>query len=1225
MPANKKNVTPKKERNIPKHHIPNFFEGVFEYSKLEEKVLAFWDEHKIFEKSLEENKANSKGKKFKKFVFYEGPPYANGKPGIHHVLARVVKDVILRYKTMRGYCVPRRAGWDTHGLPVEMAVEKELGFKSKKDIEKYGVEAFNRKAKEQVWIHKDEWENMTRRIGYWLDLKNAYITYEPEYVESVWWTLSQIAKRKLLYKGKKIVQWCTRCGTGLSSHELAQGYKEVDDNSVYVKFKLKKGQKIGNFTTDDKTYILSWTTTPWTLPGNVALAVGEKIKYIRTEQNGEQLILAEALDGIIKKENPKLVVIDQHFSGKDLVGLEYIPLFNIAPLKSEKSYKIYPADFVTTTDGTGVVHTAVMYGEDDYALGKKIGLPEIHTVNEEGKFTDEVPGFEGMYVKGKETEEKIFEYLKKQGNLFNIEKYTHEYPHCWRCGTPVLYYARTSWFIAMSGLRKELLAQNQNINWMPEHVKNGRFGEWLREAKDWNLSRERYWGTPLPIWECKSCGQTAGVGSIDELNNLAGGSKNNYWVMRHGEAENNIFNIINSKGGAFHLTPRGKKQVTAAVKKLKTELSKEHKSIDIIIASDILRTKETGDIAKEILLPKKELFTDERLEEIHLGPALDGYHDGRYREQFPTYESRFERRPEDGESLRDVRRRVWGFLEECEKKYEGKNILIISHEYPIWMLSQSAEGWSEKRAIAEKEIRDKENSGIGFVGFAELRKLNLLILPRNESGEVDLHRPYADTITMPCQKCKAEMRRVLEVADVWYDSGAMPFAQVHWPFSETQVKCAEMENKTKLDFPADYISEGMDQTRGWFYTMLAIATAMGYQAPYKNVISLGLINDKFGQKMSKSKGNIVDPWTMISTYGIDAVRWYFFTAAPLGEPRNFDEQEIAKSFRKTHLIVYNSFVFLKTYADMSYCGDKLEKQAFKSKNILDQWILVRLKETTGTVGKMLEKYEIREAALAIDTLIDDLSRWYIRRSRKRLQSARGDASNRLAHVPDYENASATLKFVLLELTKLMAPFTPFFSEMLYSSLNGGKESVHLDEYPDGMDKHLTTSDKKLLTQMKIVREFAAAGLAKRALAGIKVRQPLAALKIKDKKIKLEKEFCAILADEVNVKEIVFDAKINEGIELDTVITPALREEGLVREFSRAVQELRQASSLQPKDIIAVSFDTAEIVSNAIIKNEAIVKAEIGAKIMTVGRSDKCTAQATVKMENVETWIGIRKV
>ena len=638
-----------------------------------------------------------------------------------------------------------------------------------------------------------------------------------------------------------------------------------------------------------------------------------------------------------------------------------------------------------------------------------------------------------------------------------------------------------------------------------------------------------------------------------------------------------------------------------------------------------MRTKETGDIAKEILLPKKELFTDERLEEIHLGPALDGYHDGRYREQFPTYESRFERRPEDGESLRDVRRRVWGFLEECEKKYEGKNILIISHEYPIWMLSQSAEGWSEKRAIAEKEIRDKENSGIGFVGFAELRKLNLLILPRNESGEVDLHRPYADTITMPCQKCKAEMRRVLEVADVWYDSGAMPFAQVHWPFSETQVKCAEMENKTKLDFPADYISEGMDQTRGWFYTMLAIATAMGYQAPYKNVISLGLINDKFGQKMSKSKGNIVDPWTMISTYGIDAVRWYFFTAAPLGEPRNFDEQEIAKSFRKTHLIVYNSFVFLKTYADMSYCGDKLEKQAFKSKNILDQWILVRLKETTGTVGKMLEKYEIREAALAIDTLIDDLSRWYIRRSRKRLQSARGDASNRLAHVPDYENASATLKFVLLELTKLMAPFTPFFSEMLYSSLNGGKESVHLDEYPDGMDKHLTTSDKKLLTQMKIVREFAAAGLAKRALAGIKVRQPLAALKIKDKKIKLEKEFCAILADEVNVKEIVFDAKINEGIELDTVITPALREEGLVREFSRAVQELRQASSLQPKDIIAVSFDTAEIVSNAIIKNEAIVKAEIGAKIMTVGRSDKCTAQATVKMENVETWIGIRKV
>ena len=1216
MLAKERNNRTKKVKNTPKHTIPNFLDDAFEFPKLEEKVLAFWDEHKIFEKSLEENRSGRTGTKAKQFVFYEGPPYANGKPGIHHVLARVVKDVILRYKTMCGYYVHRRAGWDTHGLPVEMAVEKLLGFKSKKDIEKYGVEAFNQKAKEQVWIHKDEWESITRRIGYWLDLKNAYITYEPEYIESVWWTLSQIAKRKLLYKGNRIVQWCTRCGTGLSSHELAQGYKEVEDNSVYVKFKLKPGQKIGNFTTNDKTYILSWTTTPWTLPGNVALAVGSKIKYVTTEKDGDKLWYAK--DSLIAKE---FGTIGREVSGVDLVGLSYEPLFDVASLKSEKSYKIYPADFVTTTEGTGIVHTAVMYGEDDYALGKTIGLPEKHTVNEEGKFTEDIADLEGMYVKAEETEEKIFEHLAAHSNLFKTEKYIHEYPHCWRCGTPILYYARTSWFIAMSGLRKELLARNQTINWMPEHVKNGRFGEWLREAKDWNLSRERYWGTPLPIWECKKCGHASVVDGMGELSRLTGGSKNNYWVMRHGEAESNVFNIINSRGGAYHLTLHGEKQVAAAVKKLKAELVHKHKDIDIIIASDVLRTKETEDIARTIFAGKK-VFIDTRLEEIHLGPMLDGYRDEKYRKQFPTYESRFEKRPEGGESLRDVRQRVWNFLHDCEKKYEGKNILIISHEYPIWMLHQAAEGWSEKRAIAEKEKRDEERNDGTFFGFAEVQKLDLKVLPRNESGEVDLHRPYIDVMILSCPKCKADMRRVLEVADVWYDSGAMPFAQGHWPFGDSNKKVIT-DKKLPSAYPADYIAEGMDQTRGWFYTLLAIATAMGYPAPYKNVVSLGLINDKFGQKMSKSKGNVVDPWNMIATYGIDAVRWYFFTGAPLGEPKNFDEQEIAKSFRKMHLIVYNSFVFWKTYADKLQKGDLSEKYALKSKNVLDQWILARLDEIVNTVGKALDRYEIREAALAIETLVDDCSRWYIRRSRRRLQSARHGVDR--DGLMDYQSASATLHFILFGLTKLMAPFTPFFSEMLYAGLAGEKESVHLDEYPKPRGSRQSTGANKLLVLMKTVRELAALGLAKRAEAGIKVRQPLATLKIKDKKLKLGKEFCAILADEVNVKAIIFDATIKEEVELDTVITPALREEGLVREFARAVQELRQRSSLRPKDIIAVAFDATETVRNAVLKNEAAVKTEIGAKMITVGKSDKYTSEATVKMEGIETWIGIRKI
>ena len=791
MPVSKKSSKPKKTKNVPKHHVPNFLDGAFEFPKLEERVLAFWNEHKIFEKSLQENISKKTGVKGKKFIFYEGPPTANGRPGVHHILSRAFKDVVLRYKTMRGYVVPRKGGWDTHGLPVEIEVEKQLGLRSKKEIEQFGIAAFNEKCKESVWKYKDEWDRMTQRMGFWLDLKNPYITYETAYIETLWWIIAEIAKKKLLYKGHRVVPWCTRCGTALSSHELAQGYKEVEDNSIYVKFKLapvsakQLAEKVKNPGLKN-VYILSWTTTPWTLPGNIALAVGENIDYAILEKGDEAWIVAEKRKGDILSVIGESEIAKNHQSkikGSKLVDLEYEPLFNVKSLRGEKSYKIYPADFVTTTDGTGVVHTAVMYGEDDYALGKKIGLPEKHTVNEEGKFTSEVLGLEGSYVKAKATEEKIFEHLKKNNNFFGIQKYVHEYPHCWRCSTPILYYARTSWFIGMASLRKKLVASNETINWVPEHVKEGRFGEWLREAKDWNFSRERYWGTPLPIWECKKCDNTTIVGSMDELSRCSGGSKNNYWTMRHGEAESNVFNIINSKGGKYHLTPRGKKQVTDAAKRLKTILIKEGRQIDIVIASDVQRAKETGEIVAEILTGKKPII-DERLEEIHLGPTLDGYRDKKYHDLFPTYQSRFEGTPEGGESLRDVRRRTWEFLEDCEKKYEDKNILLASHEYTIWMLHQVGEGWSEKRAIAEKERCDREKKDGRFVDFAEVQKLDVKILPRNEGGEVDLHRPYSDRMFLPCPQCKAEMHRVPEIADVWYDSGAMPLAQVHFPFED---------------------------------------------------------------------------------------------------------------------------------------------------------------------------------------------------------------------------------------------------------------------------------------------------------------------------------------------------------------------------------------------------------------------------------------------------------
>ncbi len=1177
----------------------------FNLPKAEEKILKFWETNRIFEKTL----AERKGKK--NFVFYEGPPYANGKPGIHHVLARVVKDIVLRYKSMRGFHVPRRAGWDTHGLPVEIAAEKALGLKSKKDIERYGIKLFNEKAKEAVWVHKDEWERMTRRIGYWLDLKNAYVTYEPEYIETLWWTIAEIAKKKLLYKGHKVVPWCVRCGTALSSHELAQGYKEVADQSVYIKFRLKKWQKVGDVATDGDMYMLSWTTTPWTLPGNVALAVGAKIEYA---------LLKKMVDGhierwiVAKDLVPKFGSIHdirEIIKGKDLVGLSYEPLFEVASLArldaalpQKKTHKVYAADFVTTTDGTGIVHTAVMYGEDDYRLGAKVGLPQHHTVDEEGKFARDVPGLTGLPVRTKETDEKIFAHLREHGNLWRIEPYTHEYPHCWRCGTPVLYYARHSWFIAMSKLRNQLLAANKKINWTPAHLKEGRFGEWLREAKDWNLSRERYWGTPLPIWECKKCARYEVIGGLDEFDQKLGGPKNTYWVMRHGEAESNIFDLIDDGKKKFHLTPRGRAMVEASAKRLRREFGGE--KVDMIFSSDITRTRETEKIAAGTLGVQKVIF-DKRLEEIHLG-ELEGCHDKRYKVMFPTYEERFEKKPEGGEALRDLRRRTWEFIAEIEKKYRGKNILIVSHEYPIWMLMHAAEGWSEKRAIREKIERSAVRDG-DFIGLAEFERLTVKKTPRNGTGEVDLHRPFTDGLAFPCVKCSGRMERVKEVMDVWYDSGAMPFAQAHFPFD------ARPGDKLPKAYPADYIAEGMDQTRGWFYTLLAVATAMGHEAPYKNVVSLGLVNDKFGQKMSKSKGNIVDPWAVMEKFGIDAVRWYFYTSAPLGEPKNFDEAEISKAYRRMHMLLYNSLVFYKTYAKQF----SIFNSQF-SKNVLDQWILARLNETVADASRCLEKYEIREAALAIESLVDDLSRWYIRRSRRRLQKP--------VNQSDFESASATLGFVLGEITKLLAPFTPFFSEFLHREFHGSakKESVHLEDWPK-----VATSDKRhatsLLKEMAEVRRLASMGLAKRAEAGIKVRQPLAALCVKHQAsgVKLDKKLLSILADEVNVKKILFDSKIKEEVALDTTITSELREEGMLRELVRTVQDLRQGAKLTPKDRIALFLALPKELQYAAFGKEKFFKSEVGAERMEYKRTDKFDAEIITKLENQDAWIGIRKV
>ncbi len=1186
----------------------------FSLAKAEEKVLEFWKKNKIFEKSLEKNKGK------KKFAFYEGPPTANGRPGIHHVLARSFKDIILRYKTMRGFYVPRRSGWDTHGLPVEIEVEKKLGLKSKKEIEKYGIAKFNQKCKESVWQFKEEGEQLTERMGFWLDLKNPYITYEKDYMETLWWIIAQIAKRKLLYRSHKIVSWCSRCETGLSSHEVAQGYETVEDKSVYVKFKIKPKQKIGDWYTNDKTYVLAWTTTPWTLPGNVALAVGEKIDYVLFESESEEIFVAakERIEVIGVKGR-----IEKTIKGKDLIGLNYDPFFNVSKLKNKNSYKIYAADFVTTTDGTGVVHTAVMYGEDDYKLGAKVGLPQFHTVDEQGKFIKEVAGFGGMYVKDPETDKKIFSHLEKNGNLLKIENYSHEYPFCWRCKTPLLYYARDAWFIKTTAIKKNLIASNEKINWLPKHIKEGRFGEWLKDVKDWNFSRERYWGTPLPIWICNKCGKEEVIGGLEELSRRMGKANNEYLFMRHGEFETQILGIWDSGDQNIHLTNKGRKQVEETAKILKKE------KIQFVFASDVLRTKETAQIVSKILGIKKINF-DNRLREMQVanfsGRPVKEYHD-----KFPTYEDKFLKRPEGGESLSDLRTRLWDFIKDTEKKYKGKIILIVSHEYSIWMLAQAMAGWTEKEAIEETVKRERT-----FIEVGDFVKADLKLGPRDETGEVNLHRPFADEAVFGCKKCKGKMKRVKEIADVWFDSGAMPFAQAHWPFEQNKELGIKNKGIKDLQYPADYISEGVDQTRGWFYTLLAVATLLGFEAPYKNVICLGLINDKFGQKMSKSKGNIVVPAAMIEKYGIDAVRWYFYNAAPAGEPRNFDEAEIIKTSRKFHLILWNSFLFYRTYA-----SSKLQIASRKSQNILDQWILERLNETISKTTKHLEVYEIREATAVIEELVDDLSRWYIRRSRRRLSSAAKGFGGQAETRRDYEACSATLGYVIQEITKLIAPFTPFFAEVLYEGIKNiefgikGEESVHLEGWPGVGKSPLDIARGKQITkrpgileEMAEVRRLAALGLAKRAEAGIKVRQPLATLRVaanRKSQIANHRELLEILKEEVNVKEIQFDDKISGEVELDLNITKELKEEGLVREFVRLIQDLRAKAGLSAEDRIVGMLELPESLRKIIDKNEDLFKEEVGAESISYKKSEKFLAEIITKLEGEEIWVGVRKV
>ncbi len=996
----------------------------------EKQIIDFWKKNNIFEKSI--NARNDSPV----FTFYDGPPTANGLPHIGHVLTRAIKDIIPRYKTMKGYKVLRKAGWDTHGLPVELEIEKKLNISGKPQIESFGIEPFVKECKESVFKYESLWVDMSNRVGFFADMLNPYVTYYNEYIESVWWALKQIWEKGLIYKGHKVVPYCPRCGTSLSSHEVAQGYKDVKDKTAFAKFLIKD-------TTDE--YFLAWTTTPWTLPSNVALAVNPDELYAKIQIDNEKYILAKALiEKLFEKDQYKLL---DTFKGKSLEGISYIPLFDYAKnMIDKKAHYVVCDGYVTLTDGTGIVHLAPAFGEDDYRVCKNYDLPVINLVNEEGKFVNEVTDFAGIFVKDADID--IIKKLKAENKLLKAENYEHSYPFCWRCDTPLLYYARNTWFIAMTKVKDNLIKNNDTVTWYPDNIKKGRFGNFLENVVDWGLSRERYWGTPLPIWEC-ACGHKELIGSI-------------------------------------------------------------------------------------------------------------------------------------------------------------------------------------------KELKEKA---------------------KNCPDDIELHKPYIDNVHLNCPKCQSDMKRVTEVIDCWFDSGCMPFAQWHYPF--------ENEEIFNQNFPADFISEAIDQTRGWFYTLMAISTLIFDKAPYKNVIVLGHVQDKNGKKMSKSKGNAIEPTYILEKQGTDAVRWYFYSNSAPWLPNRFYEEAVNEGQRKFMGTLWNTYAFYVLYANIDNFNAKNYTLDYKNLTPMDKWILSKLNSLIKFVDNGLNNYKLTETARALLEFIDELSNWYVRRSRERFWAKAMDN--------DKISAYMTLYTALTNVIKLAAPFVPFITEAIYQNLvvkidENAKESIHLCDFPT-YDESLI--DKDLEHDMDIVLSIVVAGRAARNNANIKNRQPLQNMYIKSNKI-LDNMFIDIIKDELNIKDINFkddlssftsysfkpllkvvgkkygkfvpqitqflketpsaslmedlknkgfiqlniegeEIKLTEDelliemsklegfvsetekditIVIDTTLTESLIEEGFIREIISKIQTMRKEAEFNVLDRIEICYTGNEKISNIITKNSIQIKEEV---------------------------------
>ena len=1037
----------------------------------EKKVEEFWKENHIFEKSMENRKEGET------YTFYDGPPTANGKPHIGHVLTRVIKDMIPRYRTMKGYMVPRKAGWDTHGLPVELEVEKKLGLDGKEQIEEYGMEPFIKQCKESVWKYKGMWEDFSSTVGFWADMEHPYVTYYDDYIESEWWALKEIWNKKLLYKGFKIVPYCPRCGTPLSAQEVSQGYKTVKERSAVVRFKV-----VG-----EDAYFLAWTTTPWTLPSNVALCVNPDETYCKVKAaDGYTYYMAEALlDKVLgklaKEEGEKAYEVLETYKGTDLEYKAYEPLFacagEAAAKQKKKAHFVTCDNYVTMSDGTGIVHIAPAFGEDDSRIGRNYELPFVQFVDGQGNLTKETP-YAGVFVK--KADPMVLTDLDKEGKLFDAPKFEHDYPHCWRCDTPLIYYARESWFIKMTAVKDDLIRNNNTINWIPESIGKGRFGDWLENVQDWGISRNRYWGTPLNIWQCE-CGHMHSIGSRQELFEMSG---------------------------------------------------------------------------------------DER------------------------------------------------------------------------------------------------------------------------AKTVELHRPYIDEITLKCPECGGEMHRVPEVIDCWFDSGAMPFAQHHYPF----------ENKELFEqqFPANFISEAVDQTRGWFYSLLAESTLLFNKAPYKNVIVLGHVQDENGQKMSKSKGNAVDPFDALNKYGADAIRWYFYINSAPWLPNRFRGKAVVEGQRKFMSTLWNTYAFFVLYADIDNFDPTKYELNYDQLPVMDKWLLSRLNTTVQAVDNDLANYKIPEAARALQEFVDEMSNWYVRRSRERFW-AKGMEQDKI-------NAYMTLYHALVTIAKTAAPMIPFMTEDIYQNLvrsvdKDAPESIHLCDFPTVNEAWI---DKDLEADMKELLEIVVLGRACRNTANIKNRQPIGTMYVKAEK-KMSEFYTDIIADELNVKEVKFaddvesfisysfkpqlrtvgpkygkllggirqaltdingtaamnelrtngvlkldingnDVELTEedllietaqtegyvsesdgetSVVLDTNLTPELIEEGFVREIISKIQTMRKEAGFEVMDKIVVYAHGNDKIQDVMKAHEDEIKSEVLADEMVLGETDGYVKEWNINKEAVT--MGVKKL